>query len=272
MKGSTNQADFKRQLQTMRRQAPWAGMLALNDVARQAQTDVQIQMRQRFDRPTPFVLRSVSVQLATRDKLEASVFIRYPGGKGVDPNRVLKAEFEGGLRSDKRMERALQRIGVLNRGWQVVPASGMPADKLDQWGNVKGSFIVQLISYFQAFGEQGYRSNMTAQRKRRLAKRGRTEGGSLEIRGVEYFISRGKGNWFGRGSWRRGMDQHLPAGIWMRQGIHGSDIKPIFMFTVRPRYRLAIDFAATVLDTGRRELQALYDWRLQDAMATARWT
>lgn len=268
MKSSTNVADFRRRLASMRRQAPWAGMLALNDVATQAQTDVQILMRQRFDRPTSFVLRSVSVQRATKDKLEASVFIRYPGGKAVDPNSVLKAEFEGGLRSDKRMERALQRIGVLNRGWQVVPATGMPADKLDQWGNVKGSFIVQLISYFHAFGEQGYRSNMTAKRKRTLAKRGRTTGGSVEIRGAEYFISRGKGNWFGRGSWRRGMDQHLPPGIWMRQGIHGSDIKPIFMFVVRPRYRLAIDFSGTVLETGRRELQALYEWRLQDAIRT----
>ena len=32
-------------------------------------------------------------------------------------------------------------------------------------GSALGAFLVQLISYFQAFGEQGYRANMTGKRR-----------------------------------------------------------------------------------------------------------
>jgi len=270
VRGASNAAEVRRELERWRKQMGFATMRALNDVAFQARQDVQIEMRKVFDRPTPFILRSVFVEQASRERLEASVFVRYPGGKAVDPNSVLLAEIEGGRRNDKRMERALQRLGVLNVGWQVVPASGMPPDKIDGYGNVKGSFIVQLISYFKGFGEQGYRANMTDKRRKQLAKRGKTANGYVEIRGVEYFISRGKGNWFGRRSWQHGMDQHLPAGIWARSGLHGHHVKPIFLFVRRPVYRQRLDFEGIVQGTAAREFEPLLAWRLEDAMGSAR--
>jgi hypothetical protein len=282
MKALTNAGEVRKDLATGRKQTRYAGMRTLNDVAFQARRDVQIEMRKVFDRPTPFVLNAVTVEMATRDRLEASVYLRYPGGKGVDPNSVLQAEIEGGRRNDKRMERALQRLGVLNSGWQVVPATplmsgsaqgpaaGVLAGKVDQYGNVKGSFIVQLISYFQGFGEQGYRANMTDKRKRTLAKRGTNARGFVEIRGVQYFISRGRGNWFGRGAWRQGRDQHLPPGIWARSGVHGSKLTPIMMFVRRPIYRQRLDFEGIVMDTAGREFEPLMAWRLEDAMASSR--
>lgn len=286
MKASTNAAELRREMARYKNALRISARYALDDVAFQARTDVQIEMRRVFDRPTPFVLRSVRVETTRRVKdtqavvsrvmgvqfdkaATAYVFVDYPGGKAVDPNSVLMAEIEGGRRNDKRMERALQRLGVLNTGWQVVPASGLPADKIDAYGNVKGSFVVQIISYLQGFGEQGYRANMTAKRKAQLAKRGRSERGFVQIRGVEYFVSRGKGTWFGRRSWRGGMEQHLPPGIWQRSGIHGSNIKPVFLFVRRPAYRQRLDFEGVVLGTANREFEALLDWRMADMLGKA---
>jgi hypothetical protein len=286
MKAATNVAEVRRAMEAERKRVKAAALGALDDVAFQARRDVQIEMRRRFDRPTPFTLNAVAVQTTrrtaeiratvreamgvTQSGAAAYVFLRDPGGKAVNPNSVLQAEIEGGRRNDKRMERALQRLGVLNSGWQVVPASGLPPEKLDGYGNVRGSFIVQLISYFQGFGEQGYRANMTDKRKAQLAKRGRTARGFVEVRGVEYFISRGPGTWFGRGSWKRGREQHLAPGIWSRSGLHGTNIKPVFMFVRRPVYRSVLPFEQIVQDTAEREYDALMQWRLADAMARAK--
>jgi len=278
MKITHNLAQVRKQMALANKQVRFAGMRALNTVAFMARSDLQQEMRRVFDRPTPYVLRAVQVEMAQRDKLQADIYLRYPGGKGVDPNSVLQAEIEGGRRNDKRMERALQRLGVLTTSWQVVPGKGMPPEKMDQYGNVKGSFIVQLISYFGAFGEQGYRANMTAKRKATLAKRKRTDSGFVEIRGVQYFISRGRGTFAGRGVQRMGehagdrrrQEQHLPPGIWSRSGIHGSIVKPIFMFVRRPVYVQRLRFDEVVRQTAQDNLQPILEWYVQDALNSAR--
>lgn len=275
---TSNVAEITKAYQGLEKQVRFGARSALNNVAAEARRQVQAEMRRVFDRPTPFVLNSVKVDWATREHPTADVFVSYPGGKGVDPNSVLRAEFEGGRRNDKRMERAFQRIGLLSPGLQAVPASGIPGDKLDRFGNVKGSFIVQLISYFGAFSEQGYRANMTPKRKKALAKRGRSEKGYATIRGVEYFVSRGRGTFAGRGAQRMGemagdrrrQEQHLPAGIWSRSGVHGSIIKPIIMFVRRPQYRVAMSFDRVVIEVAARELDTIMQWKIEEALATAR--
>jgi hypothetical protein len=203
---------------------------ALNDAAFEARKTVQQEM-DRFDRVTPYVRRSVFVTPATADKLQAVVEPRYMGGKGVDPQNILRASIFGGQRKLKRSERAFAAAGLLPAGYVIVPGQACP---LDQYGNIKGSFIVQLISYFKAFGEQGYKANMGDKRKSKLANRGRTEGYKA-INGVVYFVSRGK-LLSGRGG------THLAPGIWAKSGIHGSNVKPIMMFVKQPTYQKRLDF------------------------------
>lgn len=204
---------------------------ALTDSAFEARKSVQQEMDRSFDRVTPYIRRSIIVKPATPDNLVAIVEPRYQGGKGVDPSNVLRASIYGGQRKQKASERALQRVGILPAGYSVVPGDAVP---LDQYGNIKGSFIVQLISYFGAFGEQGYKANMTARRKANLAKVGRTANGYKTINGVEYFVATGK--------LRSGRSSHLHAGIWSRTGIHGSNVKPILMFVRTPSYSKRLDF------------------------------
>lgn len=245
----------------MPKQVRFAAAGAINGTLYAARTALQREMRAEFDRPTPYVLRSVLVRQASPDKLRGEVYVDFFGsGKGVAPEKILTAEVFGGRRRAKRSEVAFQRIGLLPRGFGMVPAKGV---KLDAYGNVPGSFLVQLISYFGAFSEQGYRANMTPRRKANLARRGVTERGFKTIRGVEYFVSRGKGE-------RNGRQQHLAAGIWQRSGIHGSTIAPVFFFVRLPTYWRRFDFHAVAQATAQEQLAPQFQARFARALATAR--
>lgn len=206
--------------------------LALNDSAYEARKVVQQEMDRSFDRVTPYIRKSVFVTPASAENLTATVEPRYMGGKGIDPQDILRASIFGGQRKMKRFERAFVAAGLMPSGWAAVPGDACP---LDGYGNIKGAFIVQLISYFKAFGEQGYRANMTDKRKAKLAGAGRTKEGYKTINGVVYFVSRGR---------LRGgkTNTHLRPGIWSKTGIHGSDVKPIIMFVRQPTYRKRLDF------------------------------
>jgi len=202
-------------------QASYAVAAALTDTAAAVQAAEVHEIRDSFDRPTPATLDSIYVRPATKSKLEATVGIKDFMGKGNPAVKWLQAEIEGGQRHTKRFERALQASGILPQGYAIVP--GAAAD-LDEYGNIRPSLIVQLLSYFKAFPEMGYRMNMSDKRKAALAKGNKKKG----QRGVAYFVSRG--NW-------------LHAGIWARYTFaHGSAVKPILMFVRTASYEKRFDF------------------------------
>lgn len=227
-------------------QAREAYAKALNDTGYQVRRDMQQLMRQRFDRPTPFIVRAPKVFPATADKLEVSIAPTYAsqfgtkGGKiGVDPQQVLQAQEFGGQRRDKRSEVALRRAGVLPAGMQLaIPATPFPGSD-DGYGNLRGAFLVQLISYFQAFGEQGYRANMTDKTRANLAR-----GGTAAQLGRRYFVSYGKARGGARTTRKGEADQrasNLPAGIWAALGATGAVVKPVVMFVRKGAYKPRLD-------------------------------
>jgi len=247
----------------VRKQQRFAMSRAINLVANAARDALRAEAQQVFDRPTPFIVNSLRVsKYSTRQDLTAIVEPVYPGGKGVDPQDVLRAEIQGGPRKLKRSERALQRAGVLPPGYYIAPGSGLPSDKLDAYGNVKGGFMVQILAYFQAFAEQGYKANMTAKRKAGLAKRGVTASGYKTIGGVEYFVAYGR--------LRGGKTSHLAPGIYSRTGTHGSDIRPVLMFIRPPVYQRRFDFNAVALRAAQLRFGPAFELAFRDAMRTAR--
>lgn len=176
----------------------------------------QREMREQFDRPTAYILKSVYVRKATPERLSVEIEPTYFGGKGVDPQKILQAQEFGGTRRDKRSEAALRRIGILPAGYQTaIPATPFPGSD-DGRGNVRGGFLVRLLSYFQAMGEQGYKANMTDKRKTRLHK------GTKDREGVRFFIAYGR--------LRSGPTQHLAPGIWAATGQDGFIVRPVLMF------------------------------------------
>lgn len=266
------------------RQLRFAGAQALNDAAFKAREDWQQEMQRVFDRPTPYIASSILVgRRAAPESLQAWVQPRYLGGKGVDPAKVLLAEVFGGVRRPKRFEVAMRRAGILPNNMAAVPASWLLADPAagDGYGGIKGSFIVRLISYFGAFGEQGYRANMNDKGRARLAKKKLVKSSFaktrfMTTRGVEYFVSRGRGTTVvsrrdaAAGQFADGRQQHLPAGIWQRSGIHGVVVKPVFLFTRMPRYQVRLNLAVLSERAMTQHFPPAYRARLNAALATAR--
>ncbi|ROR25145.1 hypothetical protein EC845_1185 [Comamonas sp. BIGb0124] len=196
---------------------------AINDTGFQIRRTMQNEMRSVFDRPTTYITSSPRVQMATPEKLTATVLPTYAGGKGIDPQKILDAQAHGGRRNDKRSEVSLRKAGILPSGYQtVIPATPYPGSD-DGRGNIRGPFLVQLLSYFQAFGEQGYRANMSSRTQAKLHK------GNDKVAGRRYFVAYGR--------LRGGRSGHLPPGIWAAQGTGGVDVRPVLLFVRRASYR-----------------------------------
>jgi hypothetical protein len=280
----------QQRIASLPKQLRYAGGQALKDAGFKAREEWREKMRAAFDRPTPYVIDSIYVNArALPERLSVWIYPSYNGGKGVDPEKVLLAQVHGGARRAKRFEVALRNKGVLPNNMAAVPARWVLADPAigDGYGGVKGSFIVRLLSVLQAFGEQGYRANMTARNIAKLSGKGRwvngrfygaqTKKGSgrqgamaLRQGGVEYFVSRGKGEFTGRGSWKNGQQQHLPAGIWQRSGLYGAEVKPVFLFTRMPRYVARLNLPEIAQRAMGEHFPAAFSARLQRALATAR--
>lgn len=201
---------------------------AIDDAAYQVQRGMKAEMARVFDRPTAYVLNSVQVNpRATPERLTATIWPTYMGGKGIDPQQILRAQGYGGRRRDKRSEVALRRIGVLPNGYQTaIPATPYPGSD-DGRGNLRGPFLVQLLSYLQAFGEQGYRANMTAKRKKALQR------GTAKQAGRRYFVAYGK--------LRGGRTGHFAPGIWAASGTDDVDVRPVLLFVRIGTYQPRLD-------------------------------
>lgn len=227
-------------------QARVAYAAALNDVGGRLQRGMQAEFRNVFDRPTRYITNSPWVTRATPDKLSVSVGPRYMGGKGVDPQKILQAQEFGGARRDKRSEAALRRVGIFPSGYQTaIPTDPYPGSD-DGKGNVRGPFLTQLINYFNAAGEQGYKSNMKDSTRRSIHR------GTKKAAGRRYFVAYGR--------MRDGRGAHLAPGIWAAAGPGGVDVKPVLMFVRAARYtpRLSMDRIAKSAD-----LQDYLDRRLR---------
>ncbi len=248
-----------------KRQLPFAIASALTKVATQARKEVKTQIPRIFDRPTPWIKDSVRYEITHKGEQQAKIFISDdPNKSGRSPAMTLQPQIVGGVRGMKPFERQLQRLG-LRADQIVVPAAGC---KLDQYGNMARGFLVQILAYLAAFGEEGYKANMTAQGRGKLETRlGKAAGGAQ----VQYFVSRGKGQWQGGGAWRQGRSQHLPAGIWQRTRFaRGSAVKPVLLFVRRAQYRARFDFPGMVIASVQRNFSAAFQQAWSDAIATAR--
>lgn len=226
---------------------------ALNDAGLQAKRAMEQELRSVFDRPTPFITTSVKVFPATAAKLSVAIAPTLDsrnapstGGKvGVDPQDVLQAQEAGGRRRDKRSESVLRRAGILPTGFQTaIPATPYPGS-VDAYGNIRGPFMVQLLSYLQAFGEQGYKANMLPKNRRRLEK------GTAKKAGRRYFVSLGR---------YRDATRHLAPGIWAASGPGGVDVRPVLMFVKTPAYKPRLSMQAVI---ERSNLQEYLDRRVR---------
>lgn len=225
-----------------------AAVAALNDAAYAGAQAAKREIQSVFDRPTAMISRSpvyFKAGLAGRqvrvpgafdirgkgllntlesDRLESVVDLSGEGNKQqVSPDMVLSAQIKGGGRRHKRHEIALERAGILPAGMSIVPGG---AARIDQFGNMSSGQIVQIIAWFKAFGEQGYRANIDEKGQRRLAKDNKRTG----ARGFAYFALQKP-----RGRLLPGVYQRIQTGF-------GSAVKPVMIFVRPPTYKKRFDF------------------------------
>lgn len=142
----------------------------------------------------------------------------------------------------------LHRKGVQGHGVRYTPQGVLVIPVLDVAGKIHGLQLIRpkalakakrkpekefwpvgmAISYFQAFGEQGYKANMTERSKRNLITKGTKR---MEAR--RYFVSYGK--------LRGNRSSHLAPGIWAASGTHGVDVRPVLMFVRAGQYMKRLD-------------------------------
>jgi hypothetical protein len=211
----------------MRNRIPSIARNALNDTVQEARFAEMDAIKSVFDRPAPLTQRAPLYRKATRQDLEAAVFIRDEAFKGTPPVKYLYPEAKGGPRRAKRFELALRRVGIMRPNEYAIPARGT---RLNQYGNVTPATITRILSQLRAFSEVGFLANETARSKKR--KRSRA---------IRYFVP---------GGTRADMGiSRLPRGIYERRG---KKIRAVFIFVNgAPTYRKRYDFGEAAFDKAR---------------------
>ncbi len=231
-----------------RRQIPYGTMLALNRTATRVQEAEVNEMRGVFDRPTPYTLSALRIRKATKANLTAYVEPKNMATKAISADKYLAPQILGGSRGQKRFERALIAVGAMPQGYVAVPGSGA---RFDAYGNMSRGQIVQILAYFRAFPEVGYRANMSA------AGRGRLARGSRRNMGYSYFVA--------------GPGGSLPPGIWQRFAFsEGHAIRPVLIFVKSTMYRKRLDFDVVAEKTVEKYFEGDFRLAMMQAAATAR--
>lgn len=207
-----------------RQQLPFVTALALTRTGQAVQQGLRAEMSKVFDRPTPYTLNSLRLIPATKQRLQAVVWVKDEwsvGTSGTPATKYLTPEIYGGPRGVKGFEKALRRAGILADNMYAVPAADAP---LDRYGNLTGALMVQLLSSLGALHDS--LSRQTA----RSMKRHRTPS--------EFFVVTKPGS-------------NRTEGIWRRRG---SEVRPILHFVKQPQYRPRLRFFEVGKAIAEREL------------------
>ncbi len=260
IKLSTNLPSVADAYRRAERQVPFALARALTLTAKDVR-DAEKKGMAVFDRPTAFTLNAVYLRPATKQSLQAEVWLKGDGSRDNTPGRhYLLPQIEGGSRPLKRFEQRLIRAGYMGSNERAVPGAGA---QLDSFGNISRGQIVKILSQLKTAAVLGDSSNATDS-KRSRAKRAKEQ----------YFVA-GVGSRTGRGSWKNGTKgQHLPPGVWVRRsfGPLGTAVKPVLLFVGRAVYRKRYDFF-TIADTVvSRRFNGHWQTSWESAMATARFS
>lgn len=238
-------------LQGLKKKIPQAVVVALNTTRYQVLDALREQMKTDFDRPTPYTLGSLYATKATLDNLSTTVLPREFAGKGTPAAKYLKPEIYGGERRLKRFEKALQSVGVLPKGMYAYPGKGAT---MDAYGNMSPGQIVQIISYFNAFGQQGYRANMGEKGRLKLLR------GGKKGFGFEYFVVRHKHGGLRPGIWK---STSARAGRYVVGGV-GRVVVPVLIFGKKPTYTRRYRWAETAHKAATQAWPANYMKALKD--------
>lgn len=276
----------------VRRQVGYAALRTTDIMAKMIKDEVDKEMATTFHKPTRFTMSAIKYYQDDRGMTAAdgfsrkSVFTSHVSliregmrsrwskaaqmeGAAVEYGdaweKALTHQFGGGYRRYKPFEGALLNINLIPPGHIAVPTKHCPMDAYD---NPQKGFMVQLLAYFKAFPEKGYKANMDEKGRKRLSNKFSKGYGS---QATGFFISMGK---IGQSESQVSKIKNpnaLPAGIWQRVRFSsGSAIRPIFIFVKSPYYRQLIDFKEVATWTFDGNIKDVFNTQLQKAILTSR--
>lgn len=246
-------------------QAQFAIRLGMNRTAVKARTAVVNEMKKVFDRPTPWVINSLRVAIATKAKPFAELAFKDKfGGFGISghPNvesgrSMIEPHVYGGTRHFKVMEVRLLRSGLLPAGYNAVPGA---AAKLDGNGNMSPGQITTLLNVLGAYTEAGY-NKADYRTVKRLAKGG-LKSSQYGQYGFVYWVKK-VGSTTAR-------SLHLQPGVYQRVSTSfGTTLKPVLIFVKRANYRQRLDFYGIAQATIDKEWPGEFSKAFDEAMSTA---
>ena len=258
---------LRERLQTLdrleREQLPFAAALALTRTAQVVAGDLRTQMQVVFDRPTPATLDSLFIQPATKQKMEARVWIkdgRSSGaggqsvgrqgawGKGRAAIKWLTPEVFGGPRDDKGIEGLLRRKGALQQGQYIMPGESMKGS-LDKYGNISTGLMTKMLSGAGLYTEEGYNANATD------SKRSKKKGNAQRF----FVMHNSKGKPIGiveRYAWGKGSRLSIRIAV--------------AFVSKRPTYGKTLDFFAIAQRSAEDALPIEFEKAMAQALATRR--
>jgi hypothetical protein len=139
-----------RHLEKQQKQVRYAAAVAITKTGKAVEKQLQTEMQQQFDRPTPWVAKGTFTRPATKANLTAVV--------GMKDRQALytKEHFISGRRGMKPYEVVLRGLGVLPDSYRTVPGAGL---KLDARGNPSRAQLREIIGSLKSrmgrFGKRG---------------------------------------------------------------------------------------------------------------------
>ena len=228
-----------------KKQIPFATKNMLNALAKSTKAQTEIDIKRNLDRPTDYAKRMIGMKYANKINLTAQVNVIGSVTKGQE--RVLGHLFAGGKRKGKGFEGALVSKGIMPRGFYAMPGQGAP---LDFYGNIKRSFIKQLIDYLTA--NRVIKKSAQFENRQRKQVKGATTS--------QYFVVNQK---------KQG---GLPLGIWQHIGFGlGKALRPVIIFVSRePVYGRYFDLEKTAKQVINRDAANEFDKAMAYAISTAK--
>jgi len=231
------------------KQTRYAIRNALNTTATQVREGLRSEIQRSLDRPTPYTLNSLYLQAATLNRLEAKVWLKDERGTsnaGTPATRYLLPHIEGGQRTLKRFERALQITGQMPKGWYAVPGAGA---RLDAYGNMSAGQIIQILSQLRVTLTAGFTRNMSTDARSQIAAQRRAGGRFFVV------MPGAKG---------------LRPGVYQREFM-GRQVTPVLIYVTAVQYRKRLAFAETGQRIADAQLPGNFRQAYAQAMATAQY-
>lgn len=229
--------------------------LALNRVAEAVRAEEIREMRDVFDRPTPYTLGSLYVSRVAiaMQSGRAEVGVKTNVGGSRSALSWLRWQIKGGLREQTAFERTLIRAGAMRDDQRMVPGRFA---RLDSFGNVSRGQLVQILSQLRIDTASGSTRKLTQYSFEDTASDRRAKAGKIRSAyrraGGQYIAFPN-----GRGTLLAGIYQ-VRATAWGR-----TDPKPVLLFVSKASYEAErFDFFGVARSTIRRELPAALNGQL----------